>query len=322
MPSTGGEPVYSIVIPIYNNAASLPELVAALDQVAATVRDRFGLATEAVFVIDGSPDDSAAVLERLLPTVSFPAQLIHHSRNFGSFAAIRTGLAAARGRHVGMIAADLQEPPELLVSFLEPLVGGAADIVVGVREGREDPVRTRLSSALFWRLYRRLVNHEMAAGGVDLFACTAAVRDQLVRLGEAHSSLVGLVYWVGFRRVEVGYHRRARRHGHSGWSLRKRFDYLLDNLFAFTDLPIRLLSLFGLIGTLVVSLVGLVTVAARLLGIITVPGYAQTLLMVMFFGALNTLGIGLVGHYAWRTYENTKRRPLAIVSETRRFGRD
>jgi len=314
--------VYSIVVPVYRNADSLPELVAALEGVAAEARTRFAQAIEVLFVIDGSPDDSAAVLERLLPQAGFRSRLIRHSRNFGSFAAIRTGLAAGSGEYFGMIAADLQEPPGLLLAFLEQFIADRADIVVGVRASRDDPLLSKLSAGLFWRLSRRLVIRELPPGGIDLFACNRLVRDQLVQLGEAHSSLVGLVYWVGFRRVEVSYHRQARRHGRSGWTWRKKVDYMLDTVFAFTDIPIRILSAIGLLGTLVVSLLGVITIVARLLGLITVPGYAQTLLTVMFFGALNTLGIGLVGHYAWRTYENTKQRPSAIVRDSRSFGKD
>lgn len=306
-------------MPVYRNAGSLPDVVAALERVAAEVHDRFAVTVEGVFVVDGCPDDSGAILERLLPQAGFRSQLIRHSRNFGSFAAIRTGLAAGNGRYFGMIAADLQEPPSLLLAFLERLISDQADIVVGVREARDDPALTQLSSSLFWRFYRRVVIREIPPGGIDLFACTRPVRDELLRLGEAHSSLVGLVYWVGFRRAEVSYRRLARQHGRSAWTLGKKINYMLDTVFAFTDIPIRLLSLFGLIGTLAVSLLGLATILARLFGLITVPGYAQTVLIVMFFGALNTLGIGLVGHYAWRTYENTKRRPLAIVRDARSF---
>lgn len=295
-------------------------MIAALERVAAEVHDRFAVTAEVVFVVDGCPDESGAILEQLLPQAGFRSQLIRHSRNFGSFAAIRTGLAAGNGRYFGMIAADLQEPPSLLLAFLERLISDQADIVVGVREARDDPALTQLTSSLFWRFYRWMVIREIPPGGIDLFACTRAVRDELLRLGESHSSLVGLVYWVGFRRAEVSYRRLARQHGRSAWTLSKKINYMLDTVFAFTDIPIRLLSVFGLVGTLVVSLLGLATVLARLFGLITVPGYAQTLLIVMFFGALNTLGIGLVGHYAWRTYENTKRRPLAIVRDARSFG--
>ena len=108
--------------------------------------------------------------------------------------------------------------------------------------------------------------------------------------------------------------------GGDAWTFRKRLDYLLDSIFSFTDLPIRLLTFAGLAGMAAALIFGIVVLLARLFGSIDVSGYATTVLLIVFFGALNTLGIGLVGHYAWRTYENTKQRPIAIVRAALTFG--
>src|SRR5262249_10806145 len=274
---------------------------------------------EFVFVVDMSPDASHALLERALPHAPFRSQLILHARNFGSFAAIRTGLQAAHGEYFAIIAADLQEPPEILIAFLEALATTAHDIAIGVREGRNDPAASRLSANLFWGMYRRLVIQDIPPGGVDVFACNRKVRDELLKLDEAHSSLLGLVFWLGFRRTEVRYVRRARIFGRSAWTLRKRIKYLLDSVYAFTDLPIRILTIIGILGTGFATLFAIVVVAFRLTGAVEVPGYAATMVVIMFFGALNTLGLGLIGAYTWRGYENTKRRPLAIVQSARIF---
>lgn len=311
--------MYSVVIPVYRNEESIPALVESLRQLALDVRQRHGDDFEAVFVVDGCPDRSHIVLERLLPQAGFRSQLIRHSRNFGSFAAIRTGLAAATGDRFGVIAADLQEPPELLLAFRDLLASGDYDVVVGCRESRDDPLPARLASALFWRLYRLLVIRDMPARGVDVFGCTRAFRDQLLRLEEANSSLVGLLFWLGFRRAEVPYHRRARQHGTSAWTLGRKLSYLFDSVFSFTDLPVRVLTALGALGLVVSIVFGSVVVLLKLLGRFDVPGYAATVVVVMFFGAINMLGLGIVGSYAWRGYENTKRRPLALVAEARSF---
>lgn len=314
-----GSATYSVIVPIYRNAESLPDLLAALADVQAAIGLRFDITLEVVFVVDGSPDDSAAFLEGCLPSAPFRSQLLVHARNFGAFAAIRSGLRAATGIYFGMIAADLQEPPELLAAFLDKLVTGESDIVVGIRESRDDPMLTKMSANLFWRTYKTLVMQDVPERGVGLFACNIPVRDELLKLNEAHSSLIGLVYWIGFRRSEVRYVRRARRHGSSAWTFRKKFDYMLDSIFAFTDLPIRVLTIAGLCGMAFASILGLIALLARLSGSIEVSGYTTTILVIVFFGALNTLGIGLVGHYAWRTYENTKQRPTAILRYARSF---
>lgn len=310
----------SIVIPVYGNAGSLPDLLVALADVATKAKREFDYATEVVFVVDASPDSCYSQLAAALPDAPFSSQLLLHSRNFGSFAAIHTGLQAARGNHYGVIAADLQEPPELVLRFLEKLRSDEFDVVVGCRENREDPILSRIASDIFWRLYKKFVIRDIPEKGVDVFGCNRMFRDHLLQLGEANSSLIGLIFWLGFRRGEVMYERRMRQHGKSAWTLKKKINYLLDSIFSFTDMPIRLLTLFGMLGMLVSVLLGLAVIYAKLFGGIAVPGYAATILVVIFFGGLNSLGLGIVGTYAWRSFENTKSRPLAVVMSSRQFG--
>ena len=309
----------SIVIPVYRNEGSLPDLIAALSEVAIKAKRDYACPLEVVFVVDGSPDNCHALLAQQLPKAPFTSQLLLHSRNFGSFAAIRTGLRAAKGDYFAVIAADLQEPPELALQFLEKLQTGEYDVVVGCRENRQDPLLSRASSNLFWKLYKRFVIRDIPEKGVDVFACDRAFRDQLLQLGEANSSLVGQIFWLGFRRGEVLYERRLRQHGKSAWTLKKKINYLLDSIFSFTDLPVKLLTLFGLIGVAASLLLTLIIIIAKAYGDITVPGYTATVLTVVFFGGLNSLGIGIVGTYAWRAFENTKNRPLSIVMMSRSF---
>lgn len=311
--------MYSVIVPMYRNAEFVPLLVSEFGRISTLVGERFHMPMEVVFVIDGTTDNAHELLRDALPQAAFRSQIVLHARNFGSFAAIRTGLRAARGQLFAAIAADLQEPPELLIAFLENLANDECDIVVGAREGRDDPPMTRISANIFWRFYRRLIIKEIPEGGVDLFACNTAVRNELLQLGEAHSSLVGLLFWLGFRRREVKYTRRARAMGKSGWTFRKKVTYLLDSVFAFTDLPIRILTFLGVFGVTLAFGLGVLVTLLRLIGDIPVPGYAATVLLITFFGALNMLGIGLVGSYVWRTYENTKGRPLAVVRQVESF---
>ncbi len=309
----------SVVIPVYRNEGSLPALIDALSDVARAARRDYSCTLEVVFVVDGSPDNSYAVLARALPAAPFASQLLLHSRNFGSFAAIRTGLQAATSQYFGVIAADLQEPPELVLQFLERLVTGGCDVVVGCRENRQDPLTTRMASNIFWKLYKKFIIHDIPEKGVDVFGCNRVFRDRLLALEESNSSLVGLLFWLGFRRAEVTYERRLRQHGKSAWTLKKKVNYLLDSVFSFTDLPIKLLGLFGLLGIIASVILGSAILLAKILGDIPVPGYAATVLTVLFFGALNSLGFGIIGAYAWRAYENTKGRPLAVTMLEQKF---
>jgi glycosyltransferase involved in cell wall biosynthesis len=310
------DPKYSLIIPVYRNADSLPEVLVHVDRIAA----RLPAPLEAVFVIDGSPDASYAILRDSLPRRSGPSQLICLSRNFGSFSAIRAGLDRASGHYFAIMAADLQEPPELIIDFFRVLREEAADIAIGTRMNRDDPLMSRLLSAVFWFAYRMFVLPEIPPGGADLFACTSQVRDALCRLPEVRTSLIGLIFWVGFRRKFLPYRRLPRRHGKSAWSFRRRFRYMLDSIYSFTNLPIVLLTAIGGIGITASVAIAVAVLGAWLLGFLTnVPGYAPTVLSIGFFGALNLFGIGTVGAYVWRTYENTKGRPNSIILSEESF---
>jgi polyisoprenyl-phosphate glycosyltransferase len=307
--------MYSLVIPVFRNQESLPDLLAALTGMNAALDGKL----EVVFVVDGSPDRSYALLRDSLPQAGFASQLLLLSRNFGSFAAIRCGLQAAGGEYFAVLAADLQEPPELAVDFFHSLARDEADVIVGTRDARADPLLSRIASGLFWRLYRHLINPEIPTGGVDVFGCNRKFRDQLLALDECHSSLIGLLFWLGFRRKTVGYERRARQHGKSAWTLRRKITYMLDSIFAFSDLPIRLLLLLGIVGIGVAVLYGVTVLMLRLFGDLSVPGYAATIMSILFFGGLNALGLGIIGSYVWRAYANTQQRPLAVVMHSESF---
>ena len=264
-------------------------------------------------MVDGSPDDSAEVLAEVVPRQGLAVQVLEHSRNFGSFAAIRTGLAAARGDFIGVMAADLQEPPEVMLGFFEQLPSGDYDVAVGRRASRDDPGSSALMSKIFWGLYRRTINPDIPPGGVDVFACTREVAQRLTLLDEAHTSLVALLYWVGYRRVEVPYDRVARSEGTSGWTLRKKVTYLSDSVFAFTRIPIHALTALGVVGTVITLVVALVVLVSFLAGQIESPGYTPLMLTMLFSTFLLLTGMGVLGSYVWRTYENTKRRPVALT---------
>lgn len=310
-----GRRTLTIVVPVYNNAPTIPRLC---DQLAAL---ELPAETECrvVFVVDGSPDRSAEVLTSCLETWDMPTTVVELSRNFGSFAAIRAGLEHAEGDYFAVISADLQEPPALIPAFVERLLVGDVDLVLGRREGRADARSSRLAAGLFWRIYRRWVQPSMPAGGVDVFACNAAVRESILELREANSSLVGQLLWIGYRRTTVGYERLARTDGASGWTFAKKARYLSDSVFSFTDLPIRFLLFVGVVGCSVVTAAALVVTAGWVLNVTEVPGYTPIMLAVLLVGFVLILGLGIVGSYVWRTYENTKARPLTITRTVRDF---
>jgi polyisoprenyl-phosphate glycosyltransferase len=305
----------SLVIPVYNNEENLPRLFRELDQFAERLPDDL----EVVFVVDGSPDQSLRTLQERLPAWPIKTQLIELSRNFGSFAAITAGLHAARGEYMAAISADLQEPPDLVLEFHRVLTSGNADVVMGHRVGRADPYWSQMLSECFWSLYRRFVVRDMPKGGIDVFACTRAVRDQLVELREANTNLIALIFWLGFRRAFVPYERRARLEGRSAWTFGRKLRYALDSIFSFTDVPIRALLILGAVGTTFAVVAGVTVFVFWSLGRVPVLGYTPLMLVMTFFGGLTALGLGIIGQYLWLSLQNARNRPNFIVKSVRSF---
>jgi len=299
----------SLVIPVYRNEENLTRLLNELERLRQMLPGEF----EVVFVVDGSPDRCLEILRERLPQAGFRSQLIALSRNFGSFAAIGAGLAQARGTRIAVMAADLQEPIELAEQFYRILGEGKADIVFGVRGKRSDPWHSELAATLFWELYRKLVIHDMPKGGVDVFGCTSEVRDHLMQLQGIESNLIALLFWIGYRREYVVYERQQRLEGKSAWTLSKKLRYSLNSVFNFTDLPIQILLYAGGISLVLSLFTGAFVLLAKLRGNIEVPGYTPTVLAIMFFGALTSLGFGIVGQYLWLGLQVSRRRPNYIV---------
>ena len=302
---------FTLVVPIYKNEDLIPDLMVAVEG----IRRDIGCTFEAVFVVDGSPDLCFIKIKEEISRLNFPSQLILLSKNFGSFSAIRAGLEYGRGRFFGVMAADLQEPPELLIKFHQLLATEKCDVVVGVRRNRSDPFFTKMTANLFWYFYRKYIFREMPVGGVDIFGCNSVFRDHLLQLNESRTSLIAQLFWMGFDREYVVYDRRIRVSGKSSWTMNKKIQYMLDSIFSFSDLPITLLIKTGIIGIIVTVILSIAIILFRFMHLITVPGYVPIMLSILFCSSLNLMGFGIVGVYAWRGYENSKNRPISIVSK-------
>ncbi|MDX9744670.1 MAG: glycosyltransferase family 2 protein, partial [Arcobacteraceae bacterium] len=213
----------SLIIPVYKNELNIPSLLEAIRNMHKKLSDDL----EVVFVVDGSPDKSYEILKHSLLNETFTSKLVLLSKNFGSFPAIRTGLQIATGKYFAVMAADLQEPPELAIEFFNSLKNEPIDVAIGTRDGRDDPFFSQMASKLFWNFYKKFVVHDMPTGGIDVFGCNKAFRDQLLKLDESHSSLIAQIFWLGFRRKQVYYKRIERQLGVSAWTLKKKVTYMM-----------------------------------------------------------------------------------------------
>lgn len=300
----------SVVVPVYRNKESLGALVDRL----VVLNEKRGGGVEGVFVVDGSPDESLATLRAILGSGSLDAQVLSHSRNFGSASAVRSGLAVARGQFIVVMAADLQEPVAVVEEFLDLLEADECDIAFGERVGRDDPATSAAMAGLYWRLYRRVINRDIPAGGVDVFGCTRAIAGRIVSFPETHTSLIPLLFWLGYRRRFVQYRREPRHSGTSAFTFKRRLRLLYDSVYSFTDLPIILLQVIGLVGTVGSASIAAIIFFAWLFGGIQQPGYTPIMIAIAGSTSALLLALGVVGSYVWRTYENSKNRPLELVA--------
>jgi dolichol-phosphate mannosyltransferase len=300
----------SVVVPVFRNADSLRELHARLSAVAEGLS---GLRCEFIFVDDGSPDDSFSILEQLAAG-DRRVSAIGLSRNFGSNAALLAGLTQTGGDAVVTLAADLQDPPEVIPRLIEEWQRGT-EVVLAARRKRQDPLVTRLFAAAFNRLFRQLVFSDFPPEGFDFVLLDRKAVDVLVAMPERNSYLFGQVMWVGFRRGSVFYERASRPHGHSAWTFWRKVKYFLDAFTAFSYLPVRVASLLGFVLAILGFLYAAVVLVLRLTGAVSQPqGFAALMIVVLVTAGVQLAVAGLIGEYLWRVLEEVRPRPPFIVA--------
>ncbi|WP_398334252.1 glycosyltransferase family 2 protein [Vulcanococcus sp.] len=311
------QPLLSAVVPFLNEAENLPRLIEALERTLPPL----GQAWELVLVDDGSRDDSLAVAKaELQRRPQLNATLISLSRNFGKEAALTAGLEAAQGDVVVPLDADLQDPPELIGPMLEQWRQGF-DVVYAVRRRRAGDSRTkRLTAFGFYRLMGRLSSTAIPADTGDFRLMDRCVVEALGQLPERSRFMKGLFAWVGFRQTAITYDRDARAKGQSGWSYWKLWNFALDGITSFSRVPLQVLSAGGLLIACLALLYGAWMVLRTLVFGIDLPGYASLMTAVLFLGGVQLLGLGVLGEYLGRVFEEVKRRPLYLVRERWRQG--
>lgn len=301
-------PHLSIVTPAFREAANLEPLYARLVAVLGPLQ----LEWEWIVVDDHSPDDTFAVIERLAAHDSRVCGL-RLSRNGGSHRAILTGLQHARGEAAVTLAGDGQDPPEIIAALVERWRDGAR-VVWGAR--REHPGTTRAarwSGKLFHRLMRRLTGIvSLPANGADCMLLDRTVIDALAQFGERNANLFVLVAWLGYQSATIEYDKAPRVAGQSGWTFARKLELLLDSVTAFSYAPIRAMSYIGATTALIGFIASLYVVGLVLAGQ-PPTGWASIMIVVLLIGGLQMLMLGVLGEYLWRTLDESRRRPRALV---------
>ncbi len=303
-------PCVSIVIPLFNEAGSITDLLARLEAVKAQGAAQFDF----VFVDDGSKDGTWDTIKRLTAGRS-DCSLIRLSRNFGKETALSAGIDAARGDAVILMDGDLQHPPELIPEFLTHWKAGQ-DVVYGVRRDRDNDGALRGTlSRLFYRVFNSLSDTHITPDAGDFRLMSRRVVDAIRLLRERSRFMKGIYSWVGFEGIGVPFDPPPRKHGRSSFSLGGLFKFAFEGLISFSTVPLKLGILLGVVVATFALLLGLFYFTRTLTYGIDVPGYASIIVSVLALGGLILLQLGLVGLYVGRVLEEVKGRPLYIVRD-------
>jgi dolichol-phosphate mannosyltransferase len=301
------QPLLSVVVPVLDEEAGLEELHRRLDAALEEVPGP----TEVVYVDDGSTDRSAEIIERWAdedPRVV----LVQLSRNFGMEIAMSAGIDNAAGRHVVLMHADLQDPPELIPQMLAMAEDGA-DVVFARRIGRDESAVKRALATGFYTLMGRLARVPYQGQAGDFRLMTEPVVDALRQMPERRRFLRGMVAWVGFKQVPIEYRRAGRASGR-GASYPQLFRLALEAIASFSDVPLSIASYLGLLTATLSGIGAFVLLLLTLSGAVASSTALWTLVSVLFLGGVQLISVGILGRYLARVHEESLHRPLYVTS--------
>ena len=315
LPVTGDMPGLSaprltIVVPVHNEEHAIASFMQAMDGALADL----DLDHTILFVDDGSSDGTYAVVKRLA-AAGKPVSALKLSRNFGKEAALTAGLDAADGDAVVVMDVDLQDPPHLIPDFVRMWREGY-HVVYGARRSRSgDSYLKRLTSYGFYNVFNAFSSMKIPPDAGDFRLMDRRVVEAVKQLPERERFMKGLFAWVGFRHIGIPYDRAGRSQGASKWSYLRLFRFAIDGITSFSSLPLTIWTMLGFVISMLAAFWGAFIVARTLLFGIDAPGYASTILIILFLGGIQLVGLGMIGEYLGRVYQEVKRRPIYIVDE-------
>jgi polyisoprenyl-phosphate glycosyltransferase len=310
-------PKYSLIIPIYNEEATIAELYRRMR----AVMEQLDADTELILVNDGSRDRSLDLMRELHekdPRVCY----LSFARNFGHQIAVTAGMNFVRGRVIVIMDADLQDPPELIPKMIERWQEGF-DVVYAQRTQRKkEGWFKRLTAYVFYRLLKNLADVDIPTDTGDFCLMDRRVVDVLNAMPERNRYIRGLRSWVGFRQTAIQFERDPRFAGDVKYTFRKSFALAISGLVSFSKVPLRLSTYLGLFAALVALIMAILVLYWRIVYPSSpLTGLSAIIVAIFFLGAVQLLSIGILGEYIGRIYEEVKNRPLYTLSEVAGFDR-
>ncbi|REJ44101.1 MAG: glycosyltransferase [Microcystis flos-aquae TF09] len=304
-------PKYSLIIPIYNEEETIPELYRRVSDVMDSLDD----SVELILINDGSRDCSLNLM-RQLQERDARVCYISFARNFGHQAAVTAGLNFARGQVIVVLDADLQDPPELIPKMIESWQAGYHVVYAQRTKRKKESWFKRLTAYVFYRLLRRLADVDIPADTGDFCLMDRQVVDLLNSMPERNRYIRGLRAWIGFRQTAVKFERDPRFAGEVKYTFKKSLALAINSLVSFSKIPLRISTYLGLFSALIALLMALLVLYWRLQQPDSpVTGLATILIAVFFLGSVQLISIGILGEYVGRIYEEVKGRPAYTIAE-------
>lgn len=299
----------SIVVPVYFNELNLPDSIPAL----LGLREHLGeTGLELIYVDDGSGDGSLRVLVDFQQRFPDVIKIVKLTRNFGSMAAIQAGFRVAQGDCVGMISADLQDPPELFLEMFSRWKSGEK-AVFAVRQDREESLSQRWFARTYYSLLRRYALPGYPPGGFDFCLIDRQLIGEINAMGEKNTHIMSLIYWLGFTPAIIPYTRRARQKGRSRWTMRKKVKLFVDTFVAFSYVPVRFVSMIGILTSLLALAYAVFQIVAKFVYGTPVPGFSTTVVLIALTSGVQMIMLGVLGEYLWRILDESRKRPAYVI---------
>ena len=305
-------PRLSVIIPCYYNEQNIPVTAAALLK----NEEKFGgdVVFEYVMIDDGSKDDTFKELLTFKNNYPEKVKVIKLSGNFGAYNAILAGMNYASGDCNVILAADLQDPVEIIPKMYDYWKKGIK-LVIANRMDRKEPLIQKIISNTFHYLFKKLALSSIPPGGYDLVLFDAKLRDEVVKINEKNTNQIYLLSWLGYDYVNIPYVREKRELGKSRWTVQKKIKLFIDSFVSFSFFPIRMITVTGIVLGIISFLYGLFIIYAKITGLVPLQGWAALMVVLLFVSSFQMIAIGIIGEYVWRAMDAARNRPNFIVEK-------
>ena len=302
----------SLIAPCYNEA----ENVQAFQDAVIGAFEGCGYDYEIVFVNDGSRDATLHNLKKIFKAQKCPVKVISFSRNFGKESAIYAGLKQASGDYIALIDADLQQRPEIVRDMVKILDENEdTDVVAAYQDRRGESKVLSFFKKSFYAIINKLSKVTLQPDASDFRTFRRSVRDSMLEMAEYHRFSKGIFAWVGYNTEFIPYTACERHAGTTKWSFTKLLNYAIDGIIGFSTAPLRFSTYVGAVSAVAAVIYLIVVILQKLIWGIDVPGYATIIVLILFFGSMQLFGIGIIGEYVGRTFEQSKNRPVYIAKD-------